>query len=391
MRAGARSTWRTPSPSRARRPIAAIILETIPGTAGIMVPPPGYLAGVREICDRYGIVFILDEVMAGFGRTGEWFAADHCDVMPDLMTFAKGVNSGYVPLGGVAISGEIAETFATRPYPGGLTYSGHPLACASAVATINAMAEEGIVENAGAARRDGARPRAARAGRAAPVASARCAALGVFWALELVEEQGDPRAAGAVQRGRRGRTRRWRRSAAACKARGLWPFVNMNRTHVVPPCNVSEAEAKEGLAALDAALSAADEAHRGWADRRLDPVDATRQVACSYIRRSTRQPHATRRRRPCRQQRQRRRDAQHPAPADRRRAARRGAGGTAAAGQRVHRQGDRRAVRRLRDARPRGAGRPVRAGPARRRAAPRLPGARVLRRRLPRAWSRRAT
>ncbi|NEE55052.1 aminotransferase class III-fold pyridoxal phosphate-dependent enzyme, partial [Streptomyces sp. SID8455] len=113
--------------------IAAIILETIPGTAGIMTPPPGYLAGVREICDRYGIVFVLDEVMAGFGRTGAWFAADHFDVVPDLLTFAKGVNSGYVPLGGVAISAEIAATFETRPYPGGLTYSGHPLACAAAV------------------------------------------------------------------------------------------------------------------------------------------------------------------------------------------------------------------------------------------------------------------
>ena len=120
--------------------VAAIVLETIPGTAGIMVPPPGYLAGVRDLCDRYGIVFIADEVMAGFGRTGKWFGLDHFGVTPDLITFAKGVNSGYVPLGGVAISPAIAETFAHRPYPGGLTYSGHPLATAAAVATINTMA-----------------------------------------------------------------------------------------------------------------------------------------------------------------------------------------------------------------------------------------------------------
>ena len=106
------------------------------------------MAGVREICDRYGIVFIADEVMAGFGRTGEWFAIDHFDVVPDLMTFAKGVTSGYVPLGGVAISEEIAATFADRAYPGGLTYSGHPLACAAAVATINVMEDEGMVANA---------------------------------------------------------------------------------------------------------------------------------------------------------------------------------------------------------------------------------------------------
>ena len=128
--------------------IAAIILETIPGTAGIMPPPPGYLAGVRALCDRYGIIYIADEVMAGFGRTGKWFALDHYDVTPDLITFAKGVNSGYIPLGGVIISEEILNTFADRVFPGGLTYSGHPLACAAAVATMTAMQDEGIVENA---------------------------------------------------------------------------------------------------------------------------------------------------------------------------------------------------------------------------------------------------
>lgn len=127
---------------------AALILETIPGTAGVMPPPPGYLAGVRELCDRHGIVLILDEVMVGFGRTGAWFAADHYGVVPDLLTFAKGVNSGYVPLGGVAISDEIAATFAHRPYPGGLTYSGHPLACAAALATLEVYAEENLFEKA---------------------------------------------------------------------------------------------------------------------------------------------------------------------------------------------------------------------------------------------------
>src|SRR5690606_3454293 len=119
-----------------------------PGTAGIMMPPAGYLAGVRELCDKYGIVFVLDEVMAGFGRPGEWVAADLSDVVPDRLAFAKGVNPGYVPLCGVSISGAIADTFGKRPYPGGLTYSGHPLACAAAVATIRVMAEEGVVENA---------------------------------------------------------------------------------------------------------------------------------------------------------------------------------------------------------------------------------------------------
>src|SRR5215218_4545201 len=128
--------------------IAALVLESIPGTAGILVPPDGYLAGVRDICDRHGIIYVADEVMAGFGRAGEWFAVDKWGVAPDLITFAKGSNSGYVPLGGVIISERIAETFAERVFPGGLTYSGHPLACAAVVASINAMRDEGIVDNA---------------------------------------------------------------------------------------------------------------------------------------------------------------------------------------------------------------------------------------------------
>src|SRR4051812_5719013 len=128
--------------------IAAIILEPVVGTNGILLPPPGYLAGVRDLCDEHGIVFIADEVMAGFGRCGEWFAVDHWGVTPDLICFAKGVNSGYVPLGGVIISRRIADTFTDRVYPGGLTYSGHPLACATAVASIRIMEEEGIIDNA---------------------------------------------------------------------------------------------------------------------------------------------------------------------------------------------------------------------------------------------------
>lgn len=122
--------------------IAALILESVPGTAGIYVPPPGYMAGVRELTEKYGIVFIADEVMSGFGRTGKWFAVDHWDITPDLITFAKGVNSGYVPLGGVVINEAIYDTFRNRAYPGGLTYSGHPLATAAAVATINVMRDE---------------------------------------------------------------------------------------------------------------------------------------------------------------------------------------------------------------------------------------------------------
>ena len=236
--------------------VAAIILETVAGTPGVLVPPPGYLAGVREICDRYGIVFVLDEVMAGFGRTGQWFAADNWGITPDLITFAKGVNSGYVPVGGVAISGRIAETFAERRFPGGLTYSGHVLACASVVATLNVMREERIVENA---REIGERVLGPGlrelATRHPSIGEVR--GLGVFWALDLVRDRAtrEPlvpyNATGAANQPMAD-------LAAACKQRGLWPFINMNRLHVVPPCNVTEADAKEGLAILDEALTAAD-------------------------------------------------------------------------------------------------------------------------------------
>jgi taurine--2-oxoglutarate transaminase len=232
---------------------AAIILESVPGTAGIMVPPPGYMAGVRGICDKYGIVFIADEVMAGFGRTGKWFAIEHFDVAPDLMTFAKGVTSGYVPLGGVAISDEIAATFADRAYPGGLTYSGHPLACAAAVATINAMEDEGMVANAARIGSEvlgpGLQDLAARHPSVGEVRG-----LGVFQAIELVSDRqtreplapygGSSPAMNAV--------------LAACTSGGLLPFANFNRIHAVPPCNVTDAEVAEGLKILDAALDVAD-------------------------------------------------------------------------------------------------------------------------------------
>ncbi|HEY7226349.1 MAG TPA: aspartate aminotransferase family protein [Micromonosporaceae bacterium] len=241
--------------------IAAVLLETVVGTNGILVPPPGYLAGVHEICDRYGIVFIADEVMAGFGRCGEWFAVDHWNVTPDLITFAKGVNSGYLPLGGVIISDRIAETFRDRVFPGGLTYSGHPLACASAVASIQIFKEEGIVEHArqigeeviGPALHD-------LAERHPSVGEVR--GLGVFWALELVRDRGthEPlvpfNAAGAT-------AGPMNEVASACKQRGLWPFTHFNRVHVVPPCTVTADEVREGIAILDEALAIADGHYTG--------------------------------------------------------------------------------------------------------------------------------
>jgi taurine--2-oxoglutarate transaminase len=236
--------------------IAAIILEPVVGTNGILVPPPGYLEGVRAICDEHGIVFISDEVMAGFGRCGEWFAVDRWGVTPDLITFAKGVNSGYVPLGGVILNDAIAGSFQERVYPGGLTYSGHPLACASAVASINIFKEEGIIEHARTLGTDVIGPELAKiADRHPSVGEVR--GLGVFWALELVKDKTtrEPlvpyNAAGPA-------AAPMNEFAAACKQRGLWPFTHFNRTHVVPPCTISEHELREGLEILDEALEVAD-------------------------------------------------------------------------------------------------------------------------------------
>jgi len=239
--------------------IAAIVLETIPGTAGILVPPDGYLAGVREICDRYGICWIADEVMAGFGRSGAWFSLDHFRTAdgavpaPDLITFAKGVNSGYVPLGGVIINDAVAETFRERPYPGGLTYSGHPLACASAVATIEAMAAEGVVDNAARVGAQVLGPGLADIADRHPVVG-EVRGLGVFWAVELVRDR-ETREPLVPYNASGSAAQPMNDLVAACKRRGLLPFVNMNRLHVVPPCTVSDDEARLGLSLLDEALA----------------------------------------------------------------------------------------------------------------------------------------
>ena len=236
--------------------IAAVILETVVGTNGILVPPDGYLAGVRALCDRHGIAMICDEVMAGFARCGEWFAVDHWQVVPDLIAFAKGVNSGYVPLGGVVMRPWIAEAFGSRPYPGGLTYSGHPLACASAVGSIEAMEDEGIVTHARRLGDEVIGPELrAIAARHPSVGEVR--GLGVFWAVELVRDRATreplvpynasgPDAAPMAE------------LAAACKAGGVWPFTHFNRMHVVPPCTITENEVRQGLAVIDEALAVAD-------------------------------------------------------------------------------------------------------------------------------------
>jgi taurine--2-oxoglutarate transaminase len=241
--------------------VAMIALESVVGTNGILVPPDGYLQGVRDLCNKHGIVMMCDEVMAGFGRCGEWFAVDKWNVQPDLICFAKGVNSGYVPLGGVIMAAKISEFFKDKMFPGGLTYSGHPLGCAAAVASINIFKEERIVENA---RNIGAQvigPELAKLKEHHPsVGDVR--GLGVFWAIELVRNRETRKplvpynAAGAD-------AKPMLELANACKERGLWPFTHFNRMHVVPPCTVTPEEVREGLAIIDDVLSIADSYYEG--------------------------------------------------------------------------------------------------------------------------------
>jgi len=229
--------------------IAAIILESVPGTAGIMVPPPGYLQGVRTLCDRYGIVYIADEVMCGFGRTGSWFAYQQHGVTPDLVVFAKGVNSGYVPLGGVVINEAICATFGDRVYPGGLTYSGHPLACASAVASMEAMESEGIIDNARRIGDDVLRPSIEALATKHPVIG-DVRGTGVFFALELVTN----RATRAPLAPYGASSTAMNELVAACRRESLLVFNNFNRIHVVPPCTITPDEARDGLERLDRAF-----------------------------------------------------------------------------------------------------------------------------------------
>lgn len=236
--------------------IAGLVLESVTGSSGVIVPPAGYLRGVRELCDRHGIVYIADEVMVGFGRTGAWFGVDHDGVAPDLLAFAKGVNSGYVPLGGVLVGDAIYEMFTKRPYPAGLTYSGHPLACAAAVAAISAMREEGTVAAAARLGTDILGPGLRElAGRHESVGDVR--GIGGLWTAELVRNRLSKEplvpvgATGAANAPMVSFTK-------ACLSRGLLPLTQGNRVHVAPPLNVNDSDAAAGLAILDEALAEAD-------------------------------------------------------------------------------------------------------------------------------------
>jgi taurine--2-oxoglutarate transaminase len=236
--------------------VAAVVLETVTGTNGVIPPPDGYLQSIRKVCDRHGILLVLDEIMAGFGRTGRWFACDHWGVVPDVITVAKGINSGYVPLGAMIARGEIVDQVRDRFFPGGLTYAGHPLACASAVASIEAFREEGVVENAAAMGEWLGHELRALQERHPSIGEVR--GLGCFWGIELVRNRetremlvpfnaaGD--AAAPVTRLTR-----------AALERGLYLMTHWNVIMIVPPLTITPEEAEEGIAILDEALAIADE------------------------------------------------------------------------------------------------------------------------------------
>jgi taurine---2-oxoglutarate transaminase len=240
--------------------VAAVILEPVVGTNGVIVPPDGYLQSIREVCNRHGILLIADEVMAGFGRTGKWFAVDNWDVVPDILTLAKGINSGYIPLGAMAIREPIAEWARDKYFAGGLTYSGHPLACAVGVASIEAFREEGIVEHAAAMGAEFGAALNGLAERHPSIGEVR--GLGCFWGLELVRnrETREPlvpfNATGesAAPVGR---------LAKVALERGLYLMTHWNVVMVCPPLTITSEELAEGVAILDDALAIADEYYTG--------------------------------------------------------------------------------------------------------------------------------
>ena len=234
--------------------IAAFFLETVTGTNGILIPPDGYLQGVRQLCDRYGILMVCDEIMSGFGRTGEWFAVDHWQVVPDIMTMAKGLTSSYVPLGAVAMRPAIAEFFQNRTFYGGLTYNSHPLACAAALGTIQAYEEDDMVGNA---RRMGAvlaRHHAALKEKHPSVGLTR--SIGLFGILELVKSRKTMEPLAPFN----GTSEPMKQVAKALRERGLYTFVRWHTVMTNPPLCINEEQLAEGFAIIDQALDVADQA-----------------------------------------------------------------------------------------------------------------------------------
>jgi taurine--2-oxoglutarate transaminase len=234
--------------------IAAVFLETIVGTNGILIPPDGYLQGVREICDRNDILMVADEVMAGFGRTGRWFAIDHWDVVPDLMTMAKGLTSSYLPLGAVAMRAPIAEAFESKMFYGGLTYSSHPVSLAAALATIRVYEEDGLLEHTQRMDAVMRRHHEALAARHPSVGAHRN--LGLFGILDLVRTR-DP---WTPMTPFNGTSDEMKAVGGFLRKNGVYTMIANNSIHTNPPLCITEEQLAEGFAVLDQALDIADQA-----------------------------------------------------------------------------------------------------------------------------------
>jgi taurine--2-oxoglutarate transaminase len=234
--------------------IAAFILEPVTGTNGILIPPDGYLQGVRELCDRHGILLICDEVMTGFGRTGRWFAVDHWAVVPDLITMAKGLTSSYAPLGAVGLRPKVAAYFDSNVFYGGLTYNSHPLGCAAALGAIQAYEEDDMVGNA---RRMGAvlaKHHRLLQERHPCVGAVR--SIGLFGALELVRNRRTLEPLAPFN----GTSPEMKAIGQALMDAGLFTFVRWNTIMTNPPLCITEDELDEGFEILDAALEIGDRA-----------------------------------------------------------------------------------------------------------------------------------
>jgi taurine--2-oxoglutarate transaminase len=229
--------------------IAAFFLETVSGTNGVLIPPDGYLQGVRDLCTKHGILMVCDEVMAGFGRTGEWFAVNHWKVVPDIMTMAKGLTSAYLPLGAVGMRRQVADHFRDKVFQGGLTYNSHPMACATALATIAVYEEDDLVGNA---RRLGPVMEGLLRGLAGkhPIIGAH-RNLGLFGIVELVRD----RASRTPLAPFGGTSDEMKRLSALFRELGLYTFTRWHTFFTNPPLCITEGELREGFEIIDTALA----------------------------------------------------------------------------------------------------------------------------------------
>jgi taurine--2-oxoglutarate transaminase len=232
--------------------IAGFILESVTGTNGILVPPDGYMQGIRALCDRYGILMIADEVMSGFGRTGKWFAIEHWGVVPDLMTMAKGLTSAYVQMGAVGMRQAIADSFRDKPFPGGLTYSAHPVACAAAVATIGVMEQDDLVNRAHRTGKLMSDLLADLAARHPSVGTVR--SIGLFGVVELVRNKSTREPMAPFN----GTSPEMTALAKFFRQEGLFTLVRWNYFFTNPPLTITDAELRDAFTIIDRALDVAD-------------------------------------------------------------------------------------------------------------------------------------